>query len=274
LPELPEVETVRRVLEPQLRGRIIAGASVLRAEVAAHPDAAAFSRGVVSKAIKGLGRRGKFLLVHLNGGGVIIIHLRMTGRLLLTPAGYPEEPHTHVIFSLDGGNELRFADTRRFGRLWLIEAWEKDTYSGIAKLGLEPFDLKFGGAYLKQKLGTRRVSIKQGLLDQTAVAGIGNIYADEVLFAAKTDPRRPACELAKREWRTLSEKIRQVLENAIEGNAVAPEEYLAGGGLDYKHNDFAVYGRGGEKCRVCESEIKRIKIAGRSSFYCPGCQKI
>lgn len=273
MPELPEVETVRRVLEPQLSGRRVVKAMAARPEVIARPEFPEFRRWTESSVIRGMGRRGKFLLLYLDSGAAVILHLRMTGQLICAPADFPLRRHTHVTLSLDDGRELRFIDTRRFGRLWLARPGEDDDFSGIAKLGPEPFDEEFRGEYLQKKLGGRAITVKQGLLDQSAVAGIGNIYADETLFEAKINPRTPANKIKKGKWATLAAAARRVLERAIAGNAVTPEEYLTYEGGEYKHNDFFAYGREGEACRVCGTVIERVRIGGRSSFYCPRCQK-
>lgn len=273
MPELPEVETVKRVLEPQLRARRITALTAARPNVLARPALPEFRRGSEGAVIQELGRRGKFLQIYLDNGTVIILHLRMTGHLVCVPADFPVKAHTHVTFGLDSGSELRFIDVRRFGRFWLKRAGEEDDFSGMDKLGLEPFDEGFDADYLERKLSGRRITVKQGLLDQTVLAGIGNIYSDEVLFSTKIDPRRPVPELQKNEWRKLAEAIPRVLELAIEGNAVTPEEYLECEEGEYKHNDFYVYGREKEICRLCGEPIKRVKIAGRSSFYCPRCQR-
>lgn len=273
MPELPEVETVRRVLEPQLRGRRVIKAAAARPEVIARPAFPEFCRWTESSVIRSMGRRGKFLLVYLDNGATMILHLRMTGRLICAAADFPARRHTHVAFSLDNGMELRFIDTRRFGRLWLVRPGEEDDFSGIGRLGPEPFDETFSPEYLEQKLGKSAAAVKQGLLDQSVVAGIGNIYADETLFEAKINPRTPARGITKKGWKKLAMAARQVLERAIAGNAVTPEEYLAGEGGEYRHNDFFVYGREGEGCRVCGAVIERGKIGGRGSRYCPRCQK-
>lgn len=273
MPELPEVETVRNVLDPQLRGRRVAEIAAMRPEIVIRPEFSEFRREVVSSVIRGMGRRGKFLLVHLDSGATVILHLRMTGQLLCVPADFPVKPHTHVIFELDGGTELRFTDARRFGRFWLVRAGEEDTFSGIGKLGPEPFDETFSPEYLEQKLGKSTAPVKQKLLDQSVVAGIGNIYGDEALFDAKIRPQTPARGITKKGWKEIAAAVRGVLARAIAGNAVTPSEYLADGGNDYRHNDFYVYGRGGEPCRVCGTAIERVKISGRTSCYCRKCQK-
>ena len=275
MPELPEVETVRRVIEPQITGRSIESVTIRRNEIIAHPDAGEFVSLIAGKSIRGMYRRGKFLIIILEGNDTIVIHLRMTGSLIAAPADYPEEKHTHIIFHLGDGMELRFSDQRRFGRLWLIGKDEHDSYTGLSKLGLEPSDSRLNAAYLKERLGKRRKSIKECLLDQSVIAGIGNIYSDEILFAARIHPERPANTLTTEKWNRLASVIPERLAFFVEKNKTTPEEYLAAKGQDYRNTPFLqVYGHGGEPCPVCGETLCRTVIGGRSSVYCPACQKI
>lgn len=274
MPELPEVETVRRILEPQLKGRKITNIVAARPEIIAHPAADEFCRRLAGQTIDRMERRGKFLVTHFASGDRLIVHLRMTGCLLLVPAAYPQEKHTHLTFQYDNGDELRFSDTRRFGRFWLIQSGEADTYSGIDRLGLEPFDSRLTADHLQQYFGRRRKAIKECLLDQSVVAGIGNIYSDEILFAARICPSRPANSITEDEWGCLAAAIPERLRYFIEKNAVTPEEYLAGKGQNYRNTPFLrVYGHGGEPCPVCGEMLHRTVIGGRSSVYCPYCQQ-
>lgn len=250
MPELPEVESVRRVLEPQLRGLRIARIEVARPEVIAHPGAEEFCARVAGRVIERMGRRGKFLSLHLDGGDRILLHLRMTGCLLLTPADLPPERHTHVIFHLDDGAELRFSDPRRFGRFWLIGAGEADVYSGAEKLGIEPWDAKLTAGYLREAFGGSRRAIKDCLLDQRVVAGIGNIYSDEILFAVRIRPSRPASSLTEAEWARLAAAIPERMGFFVEKNEISPEEYLTGRGQDYRNTPYLrVYGHAGRPVR-------------------------
>lgn len=274
MPELPEVETVKRVLEPQISGLRIESVSVDRPEVIARPTETEFCEAVAGQTIYGMGRRGKFLQLLLGSGDTVVLHLRMTGSFLITPSNDPLEKHTHVVFHLNGGSDLRFIDTRRFGRFWLIRSGEDDTHSGIGKLGPEPFDASFSADYLRTNLEKRKRPIKDCLLDQSVVTGIGNIYADEILFAAKIRPDRPANSLTAPEWRRLAEIIPERLAYFIEKNAIAPEEYFEGKGKDYRNTPFLqVYGRSGKPCVLCGQPLCRIVIAGRSSVFCPHCQE-
>jgi formamidopyrimidine-DNA glycosylase len=171
----------------------------------------------------------------------------MTGCLLVTPPDYPIEKHTHIIMRLNSGMEQCFSDTLRFGRFWLIQSGKKDTYSGISKLGLELLSDECNAQYLKSKFGKRKKEIKECLLDQSVIVGIGNIYSDEILFRAKICPTRPADSLMVREWERLAEMI--------------PERLLQ------------VYGHAGEPCPNCGETLVRVVISGRSSVYCPNCQE-
>ncbi len=198
----------------------------------------------------------------------------MTGCLLVTPAAYPEERHTHIIFRLNNGKELRFSDTRRFGRFWLIRKGETDTCSGIEKLGKEPLALDFTAEYLSARLAKRKKSIKECLMEQSVIAGIGNIYSDEILFAAKICPTRPANSLTAEEWKCLAKVIPERLSFFIQKNEIFPEEYLETKGQDYRNTPFLqAYGHEGEPCPNCKSTLCRMAIGGRSSTFCPHCQK-
>lgn len=274
MPELPEVETIKRVLEPQIKGLTITKVTVHRPEVTAYPAADEFCRLLTGQRVSGMMRRGKFLYILLDSGDQIILHLRMTGCLLFTPVDFPEEKHTHIILEMSDGRQLRFSDMRRFGRFWLLQNGEADTYSGIAKLGIEPFDKELTAAYLSARLGKRKKAIKECLLDQSILAGIGNIYSDEILFTARIHPARPAGSLQQEEWELLAQVIPERLTYFIEKNEITPEEYLETKGQDYRNTPFLqVYGHAGKACPVCGSLLSRMVIGGRSSVYCPECQK-
>lgn len=274
MPELPEVETVKRILEPQLTGCTITHIELKRPEIVEHPAPDAFSAAVTGESITGMERRGKYLSILLSNGARIILHLRMTGCLLVTPSGYPEEKHSHLIFHLDSGKELRFIDIRRFGRFWLFGAGENDTLSGVQKLGPEPFDNKVSTGYLFDLLSRRKRAIKSCLLEQEIIAGIGNIYADEILFTAKIRPDRAASTLTPEEWKCLAAAIPFVLHRATQANSMTPEEYLSGKGQEYRNTPvFQVYGHVGEACPLCGETLQRLVVAGRGSVYCPTCQE-
>ena len=274
MPELPEVEAIRRIIEPQIQGLAIEQTTVDRPEVVAHPTADKFCRRLTGQIFDSAVRRGNFLVIMLKSGDRIIIHLRMTGCLLLAPAEYPEEKHIHIVFSLNNGKELRFSDTRRFGRFWLLDKDEADTYSGIEILGKEPFDSDFTAEYLSTKLGGRKKAIKECLMEQNTIAGIGNIYSDEILFAARIYPARPANSLTEEEWKRLATIVPECLSFFIQKNNMTPEEYFQTKGKDYRNTPYLqVYGHEGKPCPICKSTLCRIVIGGRSSTYCSHCQK-
>lgn len=273
MPELPEIETVKRTLTPLLPGRRIEQVRLQKAEVIAHPAAEDFAARLAGATITELSRRGKYLLIHLAGGATLIAHLRMTGRFVYAQAGQPQNPHTHVIFSLDNGQELRFSDVRRFGRLWLLAPGETDTVSGIHKLGLEPLDSACDAAYYSSRLAGRRVTIKQGLLDQAVVAGLGNIYVDEALFVAGLDPRRLTCQLKPEEWQALAECIPQILQTSIDNNGTTFRDYLDGEGNKGRNlPHLRAYGRAGQPCLRCGTPMEKLVVGGRGTTYCPNCQ--
>lgn len=281
MPELPEVETIKRVIEPQIQGLVIDKITVKRPEVTAYPAAEEFCKRLTGQVISHMERRGKFLVIRLKSDDRIILHLRMTGCLLLTPTDYPEEKHTHIVFSLKNGiekghsRELRFSDMRRFGRFWLIGKDESDTYSGIHKLGMEPFDKMLTAGYLNDRLGKRKKAIKECLLDQSIIAGIGNIYSDEILFAAGICPTRPANSLNSREWEQLAAVIPERISYFVEANEITPEDYLETKGQEYRNTPFLqVYGQKGKPCPKCGEALRRIVVGGRGSVYCPACQRV
>ncbi len=273
MPELPEVETVRRVLEQELSGGTVEDVILNRPEVIAHPDGEAFSRRVRGQTVAGFDRRGKFLKMLLGNGDTVVVHLRMTGSLVPGPAEEEVEKHTHVIFRFQGGTDLRFRDPRRFGRIWLLERGEEDTVTGIERLGPEPFDPCLTGDWLRAHCGHRKKCVKECLLDQRIVAGIGNIYAGEILFRARIRGDRPAFRLTAEEWERLAGEIPRCLAWYIEKNEVTPEEYRKSRGEDYRNTPYLqVYEHAGEPCPVCGEILKSKVIGGRGTVWCPRCQ--
>ncbi|MCM1285053.1 MAG: bifunctional DNA-formamidopyrimidine glycosylase/DNA-(apurinic or apyrimidinic site) lyase [Acetobacter sp.] len=274
MPELPEVETIKNVIKQQIEGLKIDRLLLERPEIIAHPTAEEFCNTITGQIISSMSRRGKFIIINLNSGDCVIIHLRMTGCLLVTPSDYPKETHTHIIFSLSNSTQLRFSDTRRFGRFWLIRDNETDIYSGIHKLGIEPFDDELTAQYLQKNFGKRKKAIKECLLNQSVVAGIGNIYSDEILFKAKINPSRSANSLSQIEWKMLADVIPERLSYFIERNVITPFDYLETKGKEYRNTPFLqVYGHSNQPCPVCESILIKTVIGGRSSVFCPDCQK-
>lgn len=274
MPELPEVETIRQIIAPQIVESKIGTVEVLHDQVIAHPDIESFGKCLTGQRFSGMDRRGKFLIFNFESGDRLFLHLRMTGQLLVTPQDYPVEKHTHLVLHLDNKMQLRYIDVRRFGRFWYIRPGESESVTGVDKLGLEPFDERLTAAYLRNKLAGKKKPIKEMLHDQSVVAGIGNIYSDEILFLCGIYPETKCVELTDADWEVLSKAIPQELSLAIEENRMSPEEYLAGKGKEYRHTPFLkVYGHEGDPCPRCGSFFARITVGGRSSCYCPKCQR-
>lgn len=270
MPELPEVETIRRDLEPALRGariddvRIAAGAEgILRA-----PPTGAFEAALRGQRIESIERRGKFLIFRLERAGALIVHLGMTGALLLRRAGDPPDPYTRVVFALEDGRELRFSDLRKFGNLWVAS----DPAEVVGKLGPEPLEGLTGGR-LREIFARRSAPVKAVLLDQQAIAGIGNIYADESLFRAGINPLRPANSLRRAELDRLAAAIPETLEEAMGHRGSSYRDYRDTQGREGTHQFYVrVFRRTGQPCFVCGTPIARVKLAGRGTHFCPNCQ--
>ena len=219
-------------------------------------------------------RRDKFLIFQFERGERLFLHLRMTGQLLVTPSDYPSEKHTHLILHLDNGIQLRYIDVRRFGRFWYIGKGESEAITGADRLGLEPFDDRLTAEYLKSRLSGKKKPIKEMLHDQGVIAGIGNIYSDEILYLCGIHPETKCTEMNDADWEKLSQTIPQEISCAIQENEMSAEEYLAGKGKEYRNTAFLkAYGHEGKPCPACGSIFERITVGGRSSCYCPSCQK-
>lgn len=294
MPELPEVETVRRGLAPVLEGRRIVRAVQNRADLR-WPLPERFAERLTGRRILGLGRRAKYLTVDLDGSTpeTALIHLGMSGRLLLSGLGDAEampgaqfhyaaavgeaaRKHDHVILDLEGDITLVYNDARRFGSMDLWPTATLDDHPSLASLGPEPLSNAFDGAALAATLADRRTTIKAALLDQRRVAGLGNIYVCEALYRARLSPLRPAGSLSAKDCQRLTATIRDVLTEAIEaGGSSLRDFHGAGGELGYFQHRFSVYDREGDVCSgpTCTAEILRIVQGGRSTFYCPDCQK-
>ncbi|MDD2626418.1 MAG: bifunctional DNA-formamidopyrimidine glycosylase/DNA-(apurinic or apyrimidinic site) lyase [Candidatus Methanomethylophilus sp.] len=273
MPELPEVEGVRHYLDRLLTGRTVTAVTVVRPKIIAHPAPEVFVIRLTGQTFAGVERRAKFLLLRLTDGGTLVLHLRMTGLPLVVPTDAPQEKHTQVILNLDNSTELRYLDQRQFGRFWLLEKNEHDDCTGLAKLGPEPLSRAFGPKKLAAALGGRKCPIKTCLLDQHTVAGIGNIYADEILFAARIRPDRPACALSPAELSRIAREIKQILAAAVAKDCLSVSEYDVQHGVEQRDAEkLLVYGRAGEPCVRCGMPLVRTVIGQRSSYYCPHCQ--
>lgn len=271
MPELPEVETVKRSLEKKLIGLTITGVNIYLPKIIRLQDSTEFKNQVKGKRITALSRRGKYLLIHLNEGLTLVVHLRMTGQLVYKEPSPPVK-HTHVVFKLDNERELHFIDQRQFGRIILTS--ELDEVPGLKDLGVEPLGKEFQRNFFRRELRRRRVKIKSLLLDQTFIAGLGNIYVDEALHRARINPQRTAASLSPREVTNLYHAIRDILREGIKNRGTTFRDYVDGDGRAGKYQKLLrVYNREGKPCYNCKTKISRIKLGGRSSYFCPQCQK-
>lgn len=274
MPELPEVETVCRGLNAVTLDQKIQGGEVLRRSSLAYPDSVeAFWAGITGCTIAHWQRRGKYLLAQLQPGGWLGIHLRMSGQLLWVNPHTPLQKHTRLRWFLD--QELRFVDTRTFGKVWWVPPQvELETIiTGLQKLGVEPFSAEFSIPYFTQKLKKTQRPIKNALLDQSIVAGLGNIYADETLFVSQILPTTPAATLTPEQSQRLHQAVLKVLQTAIDQGGTTFSSFLSVMGVNGNYMGKAwVYGRAGEDCRICGTKIQRLRLAGRSTHFCPQCQ--
>ena len=265
MPELPEVETIARTLRPALIGKTILSADLRWPRTLAAPSPAVFKKRVKGQRIESISRRAKFLDLQLSDWH-LLIHLRMSGDLLVVLGGYQPAKHDRLIARLSEDSSLIFCDPRKFGRLWLLE----DPSVIFRNLGPEPLSEAFTPEWLYPALHRRRRQLKPLLLDQTFIAGLGNIYTDEALHLAKLHPLSLADSVTKKQAGNLSQAIRAVLEEGIRRNGASIDWVYRGG--DFQ-NYFRVYGRTGEACPVCGTAIERLTVGQRGTHFCPKCQK-
>jgi formamidopyrimidine-DNA glycosylase len=273
MPELPEVESVRRQLEPGLVGRRFERVRIDDARLVRPYDPAEMAAELEGERVAAVDRRGKYLVVRFESGRVLLIHLRMTGSLLHAPGGsLQDDPHRRAVVTLDDGSDVGYRDVRRFGTWLLLEPGEAEPYLG-ARVGDEPLDTLFTAARLGERLAGRRLSLKAALLDQRTLAGMGNIYADEALWRARLNPLRPASGLDRAELRRLHRGIRAALEHGLARQGSTLRDYrLPDGSGGSMQDEFHVYGRRDEPCDRCGTPIARTRVAGRTTWFCPTCQ--
>jgi formamidopyrimidine-DNA glycosylase len=275
MPELPEVETIRRQLEPKLSGRTIADAQVLDPLWCAPRRPAEIEHLLRGRRIESVGRRGKYVVIELEGERFLVMHLRMTGNLLWAGRDREDEPpYLRVRLTLDGGDRLLFTDLRRFGTGIVLEGPNQlEEYLG-SRLGPEPLDPSFTPDVLKQCASGRKAPVKAFLLDQSRIAGIGNIYADEALFRARIHPLKPAGRLRRDELARLRDAIVETLEAGIESFGASIDRYRdANGERGDMQNRFLIHLREGEPCPRCGREVVKLRAAGRGTYICPNCQR-
>ena len=294
VPELPEVETVRRQLEPELVGRTVESAEVLDERWTRPEPPAATEEALAGRRIEAVGRRGKYLIVRLDDGAALVMHLRMTGNLLLRAPGadlvadlmesdrlggprlyesHPDARHLRARIVLDDGGELWFTDARRFGHGVVLAGDEIDAYFA-ARLGIEPLDGELTGEALCGLAADRRAPLKSFLLNQTRISGIGNIYADEALWRARLHPLSPAGSMKLEHCEDLAQGIVEALEAGLALGGSSIDDYRdARGERGGMQDEFLVHTREGEECLRCDGVIRRIVVSGRSTYFCPGCQR-
>lgn len=275
MPELPEVETVKQTLSQLITGKKIERVSVHLPRIIQRPeDPALFSAMLEGHTIEGIERRGKFLRL-LFDGLVLVSHLRMEGRYGVYKADEPVEKHTHVIFHFTDGTELRYRDVRQFGTMHLFLPGEEWVYPPLNKLGQEPLAEDFTLERLRELLGHRKGKIKPLLLNQMYIVGIGNIYADEILYESRIHPERSPESISAQEWRRLHESIVHVLEKAVDMGGSSIKSYVNGQGeMGMFQQVLSAYGREGEPCRRCDTPIRKVVLGGRGTHYCPRCQRM
>jgi len=281
MPELPEVETVRRGLAPAMEGRRLTTVETRRADLR-FPFPENFASRLTGARVERMGRRAKYLAAELDTGDCLIMHLGMTGRF--TIAGRiqgdfhhdpgPADRHEHVVFGLDDGGRVGYSDPRRFGFMDIWPAADIENYPAFKAMGPEPLSNGFSGAWLREAFRGRRTPVKAALLDQTMVAGLGNIYVCEALWRAGISPKKLAGAVSAQKAEALAAAVREVIAEAIEAGGSSISDFAAAdGSLGYFQHRFSVYDREGEACRRCGGGVKRLVQSGRSTFHCPSCQR-
>lgn len=275
MPEMPEVEIIRRYLQEKLVGQKIESFDSLLPRQIKQPGLREFTKLILGRKIRAMDRCGKYLLMMLDDDSEVLFHLRMTGSLVYVPAGEAyENSYQRQIFYLQGGARLIFSDIRTFGVLYGLGPGGRETVKGLAEMGPEPLSAGFTAAYLQAETRKRKVPVKTFLLDQRRIGGIGNIYADEALFLARIHPRREAGSLTLEECTRLQRAVNQVIAAGIEDGGTTFRDYRNGAGGKGSHQEHLyVYHRQGEPCRECGVLIEYCKLGGRGTHYCPMCQR-
>ena len=271
MPELPEVETVKNGLKTKVLNKKITNCQILYKGIIAYPDKNAFIKEITNQTINDITRRGKFLVFHLDSY-YLISHLRMEGKYFIKDKEETISKHDHVIFTLNDAEELRYNDTRKFGKMHLVKKDELNN-SPLSKLGLEPWDELLTKDYLKEKLNKKK-HIKTLLLDQSIIVGIGNIYANEILFLSRINPETYGSNLTNKNLQDIIDNTKKVLEKAIESGGTTIHSYTSVDGITGRfQQELLVHGKKASLCPNCKTEIRKIVINGRGTYYCPKCQK-
>ena len=271
MPELPEVETVKNGLKNKVLNKKITHCKILYNGIIAYPDTEKFIKEITNQTINDIKRRGKFLVFELEDY-YLISHLRMEGKYFIKEPSETLSKHDHVVFTLNNKEELRYNDTRKFGKMHLVKKDELDI-TPLSKLGLEPWDENLNTSYLKEKLNKKK-AIKTLLLDQSIIVGIGNIYADEILFLSRINPEIPGSNLTNKNLQDIIDNTKKVLEKAINAGGTTIHSYTAVDGITGNfQQELLVHSRKSEPCPSCKTEILKIVVNGRGTYYCPKCQK-
>ena len=273
MPELPEVETVKESLKLRLNKKKITKARVFWDNIIAYPNKDEFIKEITEQTINDVKRRGKFIIFDLDDF-YLLSHLRMEGKYFFKTKNDEINKHEHVIFDLDDGTELRYMDTRKFGKMYLIKKEDIDKIGPLVKLGLEPWDDNLTSEYLLDKYKKKKLPIKTVLLDQSIITGIGNIYADEILFLSKINPLKKACLLSDEELSNIIKYTRQILSEAIKKGGSTIRSYTSVNGVHgLFQQELLVHTKENTPCKNCGTTILKIKVNGRGTYYCPNCQK-
>lgn len=273
MPELPEVETVKESLKLRLVNKKIINVNILYDNIIAYPKKDEFIQEIGNQTIIDVKRRGKFLLFDLNDY-FLLSHLRMEGKYFFKEKNDKILKHEHIIFDLDDGEQLRYNDTRKFGKMYLIKKEDINNIGPLKELGLEPWDDNLTSKYLLDKYKNKKLPIKSVLLDQHIIVGIGNIYADEILFLCKINPLKRASMLNESECNNIIKYTKEVLERAIQKGGTTIRTYSSVDGVHgLFQEELLVHGKDNGKCPECHGDIKKIRVGGRGTYYCPNCQK-
>lgn len=273
MPELPEVETVRRSLRERLVGKRIVGVSISHDNIIEYPSVDEFKSEIVGQKINDMDRYGKWLIFVMDDY-FLFSHLRMEGKYFFRTREEVRNKHEHVVFNLDDDTELRYMDVRKFGKMQLIKKEEIKNKGPIIKMGLEPWDESLTLEYLKNKYSKKRLPIKSVLLDQSIIVGIGNIYADEILFLSRINPLKVSRDLSDEDIENIIKNTREVLEKAIEKGGTTIRSYTSVDGVHgLFQQELYVHNKKGNSCQKCGNKIVKIVVGGRGTYYCPDCQK-
>ena len=273
MPELPEVETVKETLKLKLIGKKIKEVKVYYEGIIAYPEVKEFSKQIKNLPIKDIKRRGKWLMFDLDNY-YLLSHLRMEGKYFFKNKEDKLDNHEHVVFTLDGDEELRYRDTRKFGKMYLIKKEDINSIGPIKDLGLEPWDDSLTKEYLRDKYKNKKLPIKTVLLDQSIIVGIGNIYADEILFLCKLNPLIKCCDLKDNDLDNIIKYTKEVLEKAIKLGGTTIRTYTSVDGVHGRfQNELLIHGKDKDVCPNCGQPVEKIRVGGRGTYYCINCQK-